>query len=148
MPRFLRAALNLANVTWIAVAGCSIAEESPVISVSQPPLDFHVPMVRVPMAGLRWVDEDLHRNLARCVDDRPLCETGMDCYGWFRIAISIQPDGSVERPRLDSACPHSKPPEDLWEKMLQWRYNPRIQNGVAVEVPATATLAYWLGVSS
>ena len=130
------------------ITGCEDASSSADPVISKPPRDLYEPMVRTPIDDLRWIDEDLRRNLARCVSDRPLCETGMECFGWIHFSILIQPDGSIRRLRTESACPSREPPEDLEERLLEWRFNPQIENGRPVEVPATLTLGYSLGLSS
>lgn len=105
-------------------------------------------MIMTPIPGLHWVDAEAHLHLARCVNNRPLCETGMTCLGWIRIAATIQPDGGLRGLRRVSSCPNSPLTAELREQLIAWRYNPTIRNGKAVAVPAFVTLAFLLGVAS
>ena len=136
------------SAALLAAAAYSNADAASRDSVSKPPLDEFHPMVMTRIEGFRWVDAEAHLYLARCVNNRPLCETGMTCLGWIRIATTVQPDGSLRGLRMDSSCPESPLPADVRERLLEWRYNPVIRNGRAVATPAFVTLAFLLGVAS
>jgi len=108
-----------------------------------------IPIIRVPFHHLIPVDKSNQSNLARCDSpDRPVCDTGMECLGWIEIAFTIAPDGGVENLQTVAKCPDSPLPEEPWDGLRQWKYNPRIRNGVAVPTPTRVRLAYSLGVSS
>ncbi len=114
----------------------------------KPPRSPHVPMVRIPLADWRYVDDEVRASLARCVQGRPVCETGMACFGWIQIGLVIGENGQPRDLRTLSSCLLEPEPPVPWSELLGLRFNPRIRNGRPVAVNSWIVLAQPLGVSS
>ena len=120
------------------------AAEPLVSATTKPPKNSNHPMVMTPIVGVRLVDDELRQYLARCDRGRPLCDTGMACFGWTLLGFTIEADGRPRGFRSLASCPDAPLPSETWERLLEWRYNPKISGGKAVPQEAWLTLAYLL----
>jgi protein TonB len=55
--------------------------------------------------------------------------------GWVDIEFTIGPAGTVENPKVIGASPRAVFEESALRAVRRWRYNPKIENGVAVARP-------------
>jgi protein TonB len=55
--------------------------------------------------------------------------------GWVDIEFTIGPAGTVENPKVIGANPRAVFEESALRAVRRWRYNPKIENGVAVARP-------------
>lgn len=144
MPLVVR--INAVVVSVLMTCVALPASSGP--KIGKPPMSPDKPMVTAPIRGLEVVDEELHQYLARCDDGRPICETGMPCYGWAQIALTIDSDGRPRNFRVASSCPGPSLPPETWGRLFTWRFNPREVGGRAVPFESWVILAHFLGVSS
>jgi protein TonB len=60
--------------------------------------------------------------------------------GWVKVQFTITPTGTVKDPKVVDADPKSVFDDAALKSIARWRYNPRIEGGVAVERVGVQTI--------
>jgi periplasmic protein TonB len=71
--------------------------------------------------------------LVRIPPDYPPRALSRGVEGWVRVRFTITPTGTVKAPRVVSADPPDMFDDAALKAIARWRYNPRIEGGVATE---------------
>jgi protein TonB len=71
--------------------------------------------------------------LVRINPDYPQRALQRGLEGWVQVQFTITPTGTVKDPIVVDAMPKSVFDDAALKAIARWRYNPKVENGVAVE---------------
>lgn len=78
--------------------------------------------------------------LVRIAPDYPLRALTRGIEGWVKVEFTISASGSVKNAKVVAAEPKNIFDDAALKAILRWRYNPRIEGGVAVERVGVQTI--------
>jgi protein TonB len=103
--------------------------------VSEPPTDFRPPVIligRPPGPSTSGIDRDPIA-IVRVAPDYPPREQARGVEGWVQVQFAITPTGSVRDAVVVASEPGTAFDDAALKAIARWRYNPRVDSGVAVE---------------
>ena len=78
--------------------------------------------------------------LVRIAPDYPPRALSRGLEGWVKVQFTITPTGTVKDPKVVDAMPKEMFDDAALKAIARWRYNPRVEGGVAVERVGVQTI--------
>jgi protein TonB len=78
--------------------------------------------------------------LVRIAPDYPARAAARGIEGWVIVQFTITPTGSVRDPVVVEAMPKNVFDDAALKAIARWRYNPKVEGGVAVERVGVRTI--------
>jgi protein TonB len=104
--------------------------------VSEPPTEFRptaIPIIARPTGpSMTGIDRD-PIPLVRVAPDYPPRAQASGTEGWVQVQFAITPTGSVRDAAVVASEPGTVFDDAALKAIARWRYNPRVDGGVAVE---------------
>ncbi len=107
------------------------------IATLTPVVDARGAMTRMSMSA--GSDRDVIP-LVRIAPDYPPRALSRGLEGWVKVQFTITPTGTVKDPIVVDAEPKQMFDEAALKAIARWRYNPRVEGGVAVERVGVQTI--------
>ena len=107
------------------------------VATLTPVVDARGAMTRMSMAA--GSDRDVIP-LVRINPDYPPRALSRGIEGWVKVQFTITPTGTVKDPIVVDAEPKQMFDDAALKAIARWRYNPRVEGGVAVERVGVQTI--------
>ena len=100
------------------------------VATLTPVVDARSAMTRMSMSA--GSDRDVIP-LVRIAPDYPPRALSRGLEGWVKVQFTITPTGTVKDPKVVDSMPKEIFDDAALKSIARWRYNPRVEGGVAVE---------------
>jgi protein TonB len=107
------------------------------VATLTPVVDARGAMTRMSMSA--GSDRDVIP-LVRIAPDYPPRALSRGLEGWVKVQFTITPTGTVKDPKVVDAMPKEMFDDAALKAIARWRYNPRVEGGVAVERVGVQTI--------
>ena len=107
------------------------------VATLTPVVDARGAMTRMSMSA--GSDRDVIP-LVRIAPDYPPRALSRGLEGWVKVQFTITPTGTVKDPKVVDAMPKEIFDDAALKSIARWRYNPRVEGGVAVERVGVQTI--------
>ena len=107
------------------------------VATLTPVVDARGAMTKMSMAA--GSDRDVIP-LVRINPDYPPRALSRGIEGWVKVQFTITPTGTVKDPKVVDAMPKEMFDDAALKAIARWRYNPRVEGGVAVERVGVQTI--------
>ena len=107
------------------------------VATLTPVVDARSAMTRMSMSA--GSDRDVIP-LVRIAPDYPPRALSRGLEGWVKVQFTITPTGTVKDPKVVDSMPKEIFDDAALKSIARWRYNPRVEGGVAVERVGVQTI--------
>ena len=107
------------------------------VATLTPVVDARGAMTRMSMSA--GSDRDVIP-LVRIAPDYPPRALSRGLEGWVKVQFTITPTGTVKDPKVVDSMPKEIFDDAALKSIARWRYNPRVEGGVAVERVGVQTI--------
>ena len=107
------------------------------VATLSPVVDARSAMTRMNMSA--GSDRDVIP-LVRIAPDYPPRALSRGIEGWVKVQFTITPTGTVKDPKVVDSEPKQMFDDAALKSIARWRYNPRVEGGVAVERVGVQTI--------
>jgi protein TonB len=120
------------NTPQIAISAANIATSGPALSIDKIAVGEGIQLGKMDVSGMGGVDREVIP-LVRIQPQYPPRAAARGIEGWVRCQFNITPAGGVVDAVVTDSEPRGMFDRAALEAVSRWKYNPKVEGGVAVE---------------